>query len=604
MASSQILCLGILLTFINGNVAGQGKFNGIRDVDTSNVAKVILLGKEKILVSKSGLLCELEKAFPPPNRKIALASGYLRQDSIERSYLKKLALKNINFFFEGDTAIYIDSLKLRPLIQQYAAFYRFNNIFLSPQFTRFDLDKGELEAQLLENRNFASFEDQLWGQINQVLEDYDKMLFHTYWRQESDTVMADTAIAAGIKIKEKIISIDSVSQGYWSIKDNYRPKIAWSIEMVKAQYDSILTIIDSLIGVLKNPVNHEIILSSELKDFYGDINRFSHGIREYYSTQYVQNEEDLRLMRSFESDSAYSSFALFFMLEINPIIRYDTAFTNFKISEFKEWSTGVGLDTVLDFVGVDLSKNGYFDFRFSISPYISLETQRSAWYNFNEAFKKKKKSNFPETIFRKISNFFMIPPDQMHLTMYYGRTIAEYSMVNNEFKTFEETYNGGTLAYHPSQPTSIFKSITTDFSTSSTILLEQPKGVNGYETILYKAILKYLKSRNIDLDKNVQRIKVDGNEVILYINNIRQEVLRNEPYWENVQYDLSISPQDKNLIIKMIVNGEYATGIFISGVGHVPSYKQYTSDEPKYKDQLARYTSDLLYRIKDILLNH
>jgi hypothetical protein len=288
---------------------------------------------------------------------------------------------------------------------------------------------------------------------------------------------------------------------------------------------------------------------------------------------------------------------VFQLLRINTAVNYDTAWVDFKRKSVYNWMKAVGADEILIFDELRLEATGVYTFRFHVP-----DSKEAKWTQFSKLYNTRNKRTFTDDLFYKLNYIFRLPPEYMVLKMNYS-----YEGLYGDI-----TYNKGELSYAFMQLTSartrtklkkedVHKLLASFVQSSSKKVDARMKHVDTFEKMIYECLVKYFESKKVDIDENLQKIKVEDNKVIAYANNVRREILKNEQYWENVGYDFSITDDADKVVIDLKVDGEYGTGIVIGNIGRPPSYKGYESDEPKFKKELQRYTSDILYKLIDIL---
>jgi hypothetical protein len=498
----------------------------------------------------------------------------------KKKILQNYVERNI---FDKDSVVTVDSNMIIPLIRQYDAMVKLNQVIGVHKYLHFDLDQGALRELLLAAQDFISYE--------KVLFSLTQSLLKNSYNNNIDSLMLST-----VQVLEEVKTLQKLNLNYWDDSPNL--KLAFDWQEVDKPFDAITTKLNRVLTLARNHPSDTI--------FRGEYERASQYIDKLVADQINFYEQQTILLKIEEkylnsiSKKDYANFALFNLLIVNRYVRYDTAWVNFKTEELKRWLKDVGLDTLLKFEDIRIGDRGNFNVSFNI-PRLSNANDRKTWSNFQIRYKAKNNQEITEMLFFKLSSFFGLPTEMIDMHISYSLGWIDYSFLNNKIIA-----SGGVLLSGSSETrikNFAVSRIAASLSTPASATVK-PRGKEvNIEKIVYEALEKYFISRHIPLDDNIQCIKMEDNEVKIFLNNTRKEVLKTESFWENVQFDFFIYPEANDLKIKLIVDAEYGTGItlFSGAIGRPPHYSAYMPTEPKYKQQLQRYTNDLLYKIKDLI---
>jgi hypothetical protein len=477
-------------------------------------------------------------------------------------------IKN-NIFF-GVNSITIDSNYIISLVKKYQNFYITSNLIGQQRFLRPEFDLGRLTDSLQTMHENQVFHKQIWNHLYREIPEY------------LDTTQ---------DFKNKLDSIKNDIINYKHFEKSF-----FNNSVFQEHLDSLAKLISS-IELNVNLKKTDRSLSDSLRSL---LFSFSKSIRTENEDIQLANEGLSKLPSDFP-------ISLLLLASIDQRINYDTAYLNNRTMVMKQWIEDNKLNSVLTFSNIALDGAGRFTFTFH--SYGHDQNELVAFLNNYKKIHPNHETyeSFKTRLFFKVADIFRIPPDYLTVEMLSGPTTEIIVEEGNKIVTHSITRHSlppGELAFIGPFPT--FHTIIheDEVNLNTSILSNFFQSNSGHiENIIYRAIAAYVRKRNINKE-NLQRIKVDDGEVIVWLNNVRNEILKNENYWENVQFRITAKKTRSDLKLTLITDGEFGTGIVIGFLGKPPSYSAYKPMEPKYFEQLKKYSADFLYKLKDILTSN
>jgi hypothetical protein len=278
------------------------------------------------------------------------------------------------------------------------------------------------------------------------------------------------------------------------------------------------------------------------------------------------------------------------IFSIEPSVIYNDEWLGSRGSLLREWLQSADLNRAVELDTILPRSNGGFDVALVVqSPNQKVDGRQLLAYI---------REQVSERLFWKTVNLLGTAPDRLRihlwadcasLSLYYAQgdiqqggfaCMSGYAEANIDF------IDRSLLQRAVTQPSRI------------SVVSNQP----DFSQLLYAAVIEQLRIRGVSVERQVQRIKVDNNQVIFRIENLRSEVIRNESYWENIQFILRIrrSPSG-SITLACITDGQFGTGIVVGPLNRPPAYHDYRNMEPRFSRQLQSYTSEFLQRIRDTL---
>jgi hypothetical protein len=269
-----------------------------------------------------------------------------------------------------------------------------------------------------------------------------------------------------------------------------------------------------------------------------------------------------------------------------------------RASILNRWIEDSGLTPIVGSVRAEARADGSL---YVSIPRRTLDKKRDAndtWSALTKRLRRAGRGDLAERLFIKVANTYLQPlsATTLDLSAYCDGLFLYWEHGRIETSGLSCTSARSSVSVAPFD----FERIRAGTSASRSVSLGTQR--RDFSGALYYVLVGYLKGRGVSVDQ-VDRLQVENNVVQVFIRDLRGYVIHGRTYWENLQLTFSIQNRQSGTRLECVADGQYGVGVIIDilGLHHPPAPTAFRDMEPVYKKPLQTFTSELLYRLKDLL---